>query len=248
MKLYLNAFLLLVPGGAAAVACGGEDGKAGPSGEACTVAQNTDGSATITCPDGSTADVAPSTPGGMGGSGDAATCTVTDNEDGTATIACGEQEPLTLVTCAGGTYRCVEDSLERCGAAGWAAEEECGAGECNAAGGYCGPEPGTFRLAGGTEPHEGRVEVFYDGVWGTVCDDDFDTNDNAADVLCKQLGYASGVQSGNSFGAGTGPIWLDDIECDGTEASLLDCSRSWWGSHNCDHSEDVGVVCTPAAP
>ena len=47
------------------------------------------------------------------------------------------------------------------------------------------------------------------------------------------------------FGPGTGPIYLDDLLCLGTETSILQCNRktSTIGASDCDHSEDAGVAC-----
>ncbi len=47
------------------------------------------------------------------------------------------------------------------------------------------------------------------------------------------------------FGQGTGIIWLDNVNCAGTEAGLDACPANPLGSHNCDHSEDAGVRCEP---
>ena len=95
----------------------------------------------------------------------------------------------------------------------------------------------------GNRPHEGRVEVYYNRQWGTVCDDNFGSSD--ANVVCRQLGYAGATQYHSSayYGEGSGPIWLDDLECSGVEESLFDCSHIGIGNHNCRHGEDVGVVC-----
>jgi len=45
----------------------------------------------------------------------------------------------------------------------------------------------TVRLAGGSSDRAGRLEVYHNGVWGTVCDDSF--NDVAATVACNSLGF-----------------------------------------------------------
>ncbi|ERE73799.1 macrophage receptor MARCO-like protein [Cricetulus griseus] len=93
------------------------------------------------------------------------------------------------------------------------------------------------RIVGGT--NRGRAEIFYNNVWGTICDDGWDNND--ASVFCRMLGYSSG--RGFTQGGGSGTIWLDDVNCLGTENSLWSCRKSNWGSHNCNHNEDAGVEC-----
>ena len=102
--------------------------------------------------------------------------------------------------------------------------------------------PGSVRLAGGSSALEGRVELFLDGRWGTVCDDNWDNRDAA--VVCRQLGHHGGqAVSQAHFGRGSGPIFRDDVMCIGAEARLVDCLSSRHRRHNCNHGEDAGVIC-----
>ena len=120
-----------------------------------------------------------------------------------------------------------------------------------------GPSVGALRLVGGDVANEGRLEIFHDGQWGTVCDDRW--GDADADVACRVLGYEEGsVDNAAQFGkayfgaaAESVPIWLDDVLCTGSETSLLACPRRnaiAVGTHNCRHREDVGVRCVATAP
>ncbi|CAI9171710.1 unnamed protein product [Rangifer tarandus platyrhynchus] len=102
----------------------------------------------------------------------------------------------------------------------------------------------TVRLVGGSGPHEGRVEIFHEGQWGTVCDDRWELRGGL--VVCRSLGY-KGVQSvhkGAYFGKGTGPIWLNEVFCFGKESSIEECRIRQWGVRVCSHDEDAGVTCT----
>ncbi|NXW93415.1 NETR protein, partial [Alopecoenas beccarii] len=92
---------------------------------------------------------------------------------------------------------------------------------------------------------EGRVEVYHDGKWGTICDDQWDDRD--AEVVCRQLGLSGNPKalSWAHYGQGSGPILLDEVECSGNELSLDQCKKSDWGQQNCDHIEDAGVSCDP---
>ena len=87
------------------------------------------------------------------------------------------------------------------------------------------------------------MEIYHNGAWGTVCDDHWDIKD--AKVVCRKLGFVSAISAHYSarFGRGSGSIWLDSVNCTGSESSLTACGNNGWGSHDCSHSEDASVVC-----
>ena len=87
--------------------------------------------------------------------------------------------------------------------------------------------------------------MYYNNVWGTVCDDSWDSND--AQVVCSELnlGYAVTAPHHAFYGLGSGQIWLDNVHCIGTELSIRNCPHNGWGNHDCVHGEDASVKCTP---
>lgn len=102
----------------------------------------------------------------------------------------------------------------------------------------------TLRLVGGENAYQGRIDIELDGIWGTVCDNNWDKND--ARVVCKQLGLGPGIEAakGASFGPGTGPIYVDNLACRGHESSIAFCPNNGVEVHNCTHENDAGVVCS----
>ena len=117
---------------------------------------------------------------------------------------------------------------------------------------------------GGTSNAEGRVEICLRNEWGTVCDQMWDVTD--ARVVCRQLGLASiGLKNSStdtdhiksdhscigvatlSFGQGTGRIWLDNVQCTGSQRALMDCAASSSGNNSCTHAQDAGVRCPTGA-
>ena len=102
---------------------------------------------------------------------------------------------------------------------------------------------GNVRLIGGSTASQGRVEIYSNTQWNTVCDDDWDLTD--ASVVCRQLGYLKAIESYSDayFGEGSGDILLSGVSCTGEESRILDCSLNNLYNVPCSHSEDAGVKC-----
>jgi len=100
------------------------------------------------------------------------------------------------------------------------------------------------RLIGGQNAYEGTVEVYFNGQWGSICDDTWTGHDAA--VICRMLGYSTagaGAMSGGGYTPSQGRIWLDGLNCTGHETNLMDCPKGAWGIHDCRHQEDAAVLC-----
>ncbi|XP_038657076.1 immunoglobulin superfamily member 1-like [Scyliorhinus canicula] len=105
-----------------------------------------------------------------------------------------------------------------------------------------------LRLSSGPSPCSGRLEVFYNGAWGTVCKEGWGIAN--ADVVCRDLncGFAALSTDAAVYGEGGGPIWLHNVRCLGTESSFWLCASRSHQAHSCTHSDDVGVSCTDSPP
>ncbi|KAL4230423.1 Scavenger receptor Cys-rich [Mactra antiquata] len=111
---------------------------------------------------------------------------------------------------------------------------------------YCNQEycSHPVRLVNGSDPYIGRLEVFHNGEWGTVCSDAFDSD--AAEVVCRMLNYegvARAFSSSNDFGEGTLSPLLSGVDCIGSEKSLFDCVHTPWAPATCQDSNVVAVSC-----
>ncbi|XP_039671811.1 deleted in malignant brain tumors 1 protein-like [Perca fluviatilis] len=140
------------------------------------------------------------------------------------------------VACTGS-----ESLLSECRHRGFGTNN-CGHGED--AGVICSAPKSQLRLVNGNTPCSGRVEILHYNQWGTVCDDGWDVND--AKVVCQQLrcGPVQSATRSASFGQGTGQIWMDNVACTGNESFLSECRHPGFGTHNCNHGEDAGVICS----
>ena len=99
------------------------------------------------------------------------------------------------------------------------------------------------RLVNGPTKYEGRVEVYHNDEWGTVCDNGWDLND--ARVVCNELGFGNAIDAKHDafYGQGRGSVWLRYLQCVGTELTIGNCSHSGWGTSSCSHYQDAGVKC-----
>ncbi|XP_022102293.1 uncharacterized protein LOC110985519 [Acanthaster planci] len=108
------------------------------------------------------------------------------------------------------------------------------------------PAEGDVRLQGvDNTALQGRVEVYHDGQWLSVCDGSWDTR--KGDVVCRQLGFSGGAMSTDRsalFGEGTSVSWLTDVTCTGNENGLSECTGHTYGTGACSHANDAGVRCT----
>ncbi len=76
-----------------------------------------------------------------------------------------------------------------------------------------------------------------------MCDNGWDLTEAA--VVCKEVNCGKVIEAKSAayFGPGVGPVWIDDTQCTGSEASLVNCITTKWGIQSCEHLKDAGVTC-----
>ena len=106
---------------------------------------------------------------------------------------------------------------------------------------YISVAPLPVRLQGSPYASTGRLEIWRNNTWGSICNERFTIE--AANVVCRQLGFDQALDytPGGYFGQSTGPIHMSNVMCNGNEAAITDCTFST--THSCDHSQDVGIYC-----
>ena len=111
-----------------------------------------------------------------------------------------------------------------------------------------GCKEGDVRLFGGSDADNGRLEICHGNIWGTVCDDGWNSFAKNSLVACRQLGYNDYIYvtntTPNAIEVSYGEIFYDDVSCFGNETRLTDCQHRGQGVHNCNHYEDIILFCT----
>ena len=106
---------------------------------------------------------------------------------------------------------------------------------------FCPP----VRLVGGNSENEGRVEIYYNNTWGTVCGDSY-WSQLDSNTVCWQLGYAGATNHYYSpfIDHVNTPIWMERVSCGTYDTCLGKCSFNGFGNSRCRHSQDIFVNCT----
>ncbi|KAJ8034690.1 hypothetical protein HOLleu_21636 [Holothuria leucospilota] len=147
---------------------------------------------------------------------------------------------LTNVSCNGSEHSLLECKHEKFGQRECSHDEDVGV--------LCKENyTSNTRLVNGLSNSSGRIEILFNGEWGTVCSDNWTIVN--AHVVCRQLGYPSAVITYRNafFGGGSGIVWLRNVRCSGSESDLLECKHQKLGQPECNHRQDVGVLCSETA-
>ena len=103
------------------------------------------------------------------------------------------------------------------------------------------------RVVGGSQPNEGRVELYFNNTWGSICSYFWEWDIKEANTVCRMLGYsfAARVWGAGEFGEENGTTSVYKPQCTGAESNIIDCCNCGWGK-SCNNSQhrDFGVTCS----
>ncbi|XP_053386941.1 deleted in malignant brain tumors 1 protein-like [Mercenaria mercenaria] len=114
------------------------------------------------------------------------------------------------------------------------------------AGVFCTDNPlniSGIRLVNGIGLSDGRVEILINDTWGTICSSSFGSYE--ANAICSILGYTGYTAyytNANTYGEGTGPIFVNELDCPYQAIDFNNCT--YVVDSLCSHYSDVAVVCT----
>ncbi|KAL0148694.1 hypothetical protein M9458_056021, partial [Cirrhinus mrigala] len=137
---------------------------------------------------------------------------------------------ISFVMCTGS-----ESTLKNCGSLGWG-DNNCD--HSKDAGVICSD----VRLVGDSRC-SGRLEIFHNQTWMSVCDAAFDQQD--AEVVCRELDCGAPVQvlGAAAFDKGDTQMWTQEIKCRGNESQIHLCATSTSVKSNCSQEHNIGLLC-----
>lgn len=100
-----------------------------------------------------------------------------------------------------------------------------------------------MRLQEHSQPCSGRLEVFYNGTWGGVCQS---LDAASLRVLCEHMGCGSQGQllARPKSSTTMETVWLKSIQCrDKHDRSLWQCPSAPWNRHSCLRGEEAWLAC-----
>ncbi|XP_071504919.1 scavenger receptor cysteine-rich domain-containing group B protein-like [Diadema antillarum] len=101
-------------------------------------------------------------------------------------------------------------------------------------------DTGDVRLTDGPTSRDGRLEIYHNNEWGTVCNTTWGPEE--AEVTCRQLGNDGVNNVYYSPTPGNGSVHLSRVDCTGSETELLDCNVTF-SDDSYTPCADVGVDC-----
>lgn len=102
----------------------------------------------------------------------------------------------------------------------------------------------SLRLVGGRNNYEGRVEIYHNGTWGSICPDGWTLYE--ASAVCRHLAIGYAEQAAQTDYFGSSKIVLSGVHCEGNETNLFQCKHEQYGDVTCpgEFGHVAAVICT----